>query len=93
MEKNAGQLLSLQASFSQQTDKLEKLLAITADVVQLETVLQHNLEHLVEAGHFEQAVASLSAAIQLLVARLGGLPTPRTLPETGGGQEMDGRAA
>jgi len=93
MEKNAGQLLSLQSSFSQQADKLEKLMAITAEVVQLETVLQRNLEHLVEAGHFEQAVASLSAAIQLLVARLGGLPASRTLTETGGGQEMDGRAA
>ena len=85
--------MTLQASLSQQLEKLEQMMAMTADVVQLETVLQHNLEQLVEAGYFEQAVTSLSAAIQLLVTRLSGLPASRTLPEHGSGQEADGRAA
>lgn len=93
MDQNAGQLVTLQASLSQQLEKLEQMMAMTADVVQLETVLQHNLEQLVDAGYFEQAVTSLSAAIQLLVTRLSGLPASRTLPEHGSGQEADGRAA
>ncbi|MEE2990608.1 MAG: MotA/TolQ/ExbB proton channel family protein [Planctomycetota bacterium] len=93
IDQNGEQLLTLQSSLSQQLEKLEQLMASTADVVQLETVLQDNLEQLVEAGHFEQAVTSLSAAIQLLVTRLGGLPASRALPQKGDGQKADERAA
>lgn len=93
MDQNAGQLATLQSSLSKQLEKIEQLLTTTADVVQLETVLQQNLEQLVDAGHFEQAVTSLSAAIQLLVTRLGGLPASRPLPDHGSGQEADERAA
>ena len=93
IDQNGEQLLTLQSSLSRQLEKLEQLMASTADVVQLETVLQDNLEQLVDAGHFEQAVTSLSAAIQLLVTRLGGLPASRVLPQKGDGQKADERAA
>jgi len=93
IDQNGEQLLTLQSSLSRQLEKLEQLMASTADVVQLETVLQDNLEQLVDAGHFEQAVTSLSAAIQLLVTRLGGLPASRALPPKGDGQKADERAA
>lgn len=93
IDQNGEQLLTLQSSLSRQLEKLEQLMASTADVVQLETVLQDNLEQLVDAGHFEQAVTSLSAAIQLLVARLGGLPASRALPQKGDAQKADERAA
>ena len=93
IDQNGEQLLTLQSSLSRQLEKLEQLMASTADVVQLETVLQDNLEQLVDAGHFEQAVTSLSAAIQLLVTRLGGLPASRALPQKGDGQKADERAA
>ena len=93
IDQNGEQLLTLQSSLSRQLEKLEQLMASTADVVQLETVLQDNLEQLVDAGHFEQAVTSLSAAIQLLVTRLGGLPASRALPQKGDAQKADERAA
>jgi biopolymer transport protein ExbB/TolQ len=93
IDQNGEQLQILQSSLSRQLEKLEQLMASTADVVQLETVLQDNLEQLVDAGHFEQAVTSLSAAIQLLVTRLGGLPASRALPQKGDGQKADERAA
>ncbi|MFP6648904.1 MAG: MotA/TolQ/ExbB proton channel family protein, partial [Pirellulaceae bacterium] len=93
INQNGEQLHTLQLSLSRQLEKIEQLMASTADVVQLETVLQKNLEQLVDAGHFEQAVTSLSAAIQLLVARLGGLPASRALPQKGDGQKTDERAA
>ena len=93
MDQNAWQLATMQSSLSEQLEKLLPLLTTTADVVQLETVLQQNLEQLVDAGHFEQAVTSLSAAIQLLVTRLGGLPASRALPQKGDGQKAAERAA
>jgi len=47
-------------------------------VAKLEAALNHNLEALAGAKNFEQTVMSLAAAIHLLNARLGELPSEST---------------
>lgn len=49
--------------------QMHKTVEATGDVIRLETALNNNLRQLAEAGQFEQAVMSLSAAVQLLAAR------------------------
>jgi len=49
--------------------QMHKTVEATSDVIRLETALNNNLRQLSEAGQFEQAVMSLSAAVQLLAAR------------------------
>tara|TARA_B100000530_G_scaffold111474_1_gene69548 strand:+ start:49 stop:1065 length:1017 start_codon:yes stop_codon:yes gene_type:complete len=56
--------------------QMHKTVEATSDVIRLETALNNNLRLLSEAGHFEQAVMSLSAAVQLLAARTNAVESP-----------------
>ncbi len=56
--------------------QMHKTVEATSDVIRLETALNNNLRQLSEAGHFEQAVMSLSAAVQLLAARTNAVESP-----------------
>jgi biopolymer transport protein ExbB/TolQ len=49
-------------------------------LIQLQTLLQQNLAALAQAGAFDQAVHSLTAAIHLLMSRAGGSGAPTTPP-------------
>lgn len=65
------QLQGHQAEMIRQTETLSQVVRATGEIVQLEQALNGNLEALAGSQHFEQTVLSLSAAIQLLNARLG----------------------
>lgn len=60
---------------------LTRLQADGGQLVRLQEALQHNLQALAGAGAFEQMTHSLTAAIHLLTARLGGVsPSNRLGP-------------
>jgi hypothetical protein len=63
-----------QAEVAKQTELIAKIAKATGEVTSLEQALNHNLHALAGAGHFEETVLSLSAAIQLLSAKLSQLP-------------------
>jgi hypothetical protein len=48
----------------------------SANLVQLQALLQQNLSALAGTGAFEQAVHSLAAAVHLLTARAGTVASP-----------------
>ncbi len=54
-----------------QTELLERVVEATRDVASLERVLDANLSTLRATGRFEELVATLAAAVQLLAARAG----------------------
>jgi biopolymer transport protein ExbB/TolQ len=69
-----------QAELIRQGDLLRRVVEATDQVQQLESTLNDNLSALAGAGNFEQTVLSLSAAIQLLNARLSpGSSEPRRI--------------
>jgi predicted alpha/beta-hydrolase family hydrolase len=53
---------------------LERAVAAAGEVVRLEDALNHNLNALAGAKHFEQTVLSLAAAVNMLSARLAETP-------------------
>ena len=59
-----------QSELVRHTEVLNKAVAATAEVLKLEDALNRNLQTLSSAGHFEEAVMSLSATIHLLNNRL-----------------------
>ncbi|MCS7306360.1 MAG: MotA/TolQ/ExbB proton channel family protein [Thermoguttaceae bacterium] len=67
-------LAELQHHISKQVEILTKAVEATGQIARLEEALNRNLGVLVASGHFEQALASLTAAIHLLHARLGQMP-------------------
>lgn len=71
LQENVTRWAGLQHQAATQTEQLGQVLTETANVVRLETALERNLKQLAAAGQFHEAVTSLSAAIQLLVARVG----------------------
>jgi biopolymer transport protein ExbB/TolQ len=74
-QKQQADLANLAKAVTAQTDALGRLDAGAGQLLRLEEVLSHNLTVLAGAGAFEQAVASLSAAIHLLTTRLGSAPS------------------
>ena len=54
-----------------QTLLLEKVVDATRDVAALERVLESNLSTLTATGRFEETLATLATAVQLLAARAG----------------------
>ncbi len=61
-----------QATLAQQTALLGAVVEATRDVTTLERALESNLSALATTGRFEETLATLAAAVQLLAARSGG---------------------
>ncbi|MCC6126851.1 MAG: MotA/TolQ/ExbB proton channel family protein [Pirellulales bacterium] len=67
---------ALQEAVSRQAEVLERTVQAVGEVARLEDALNRNLSALSGAKHFEQTVASMAAAINLLNAKLAELPSP-----------------
>jgi biopolymer transport protein ExbB/TolQ len=70
--ESAGTTVTQQEQLIKQSDILLKVVESTEQVRRLEGALNSNLNALAGAHNFEQTVAGLSAALQLLGSRLGG---------------------
>jgi biopolymer transport protein ExbB/TolQ len=66
-----------QQSIREQTELLARVVDATRDVTSLERALESNLTTLGAAGRFDETLATLSAAVQLLAARAGDVAEPR----------------
>jgi hypothetical protein len=75
-----------------QTELLEKVVDATRDVTALERSLDANLSALTATGRFEETLATLSAAVQLLAARAGDAAGEVRRVELAGGRRS-GKAA
>lgn len=75
-----------QEQLVKQGDVLLQVVGATGQVKKLEDSLNQNLDALRRAHSFEDVVLSLSAAIQLLNARLGSLPASASTDDTAGGK-------
>lgn len=71
LNKTADATLAQQSELARQGEVLLKVVDAAGHVQQLEDQLNRNLTALAGAKHFEEMVASLAAAIQLLSAKLG----------------------
>lgn len=72
LKENAQLLADNQEKMNQQAELLGRVMEATGEVASLEQTLNSNLNHLQETRQFEDAVISLSAAIQLLSTRISG---------------------
>ena len=90
IEKNAQLLAANQDKMNQQTQLMGRVVEATGEVISLEQALNANLSHLQETRQFEDAVISLSAAIQLLSTRMTGESKPLDLT---GDSDSRGKAA
>jgi biopolymer transport protein ExbB/TolQ len=80
--QNTGQtqkdaLLEVAQAVMRQAAVLAQLQEGEAHLVQLQAVLHQNLAALTSANNFEEAVHSLTAAVHMLTARAGTVPSPR----------------
>jgi len=71
LERGTAAICAQQAELHQQGKLLKDVVDATGRVTQLEEALNRNLSALAGTHHFEQTVLSLSAAINMLGARLG----------------------
>ena len=90
LRDNAQLLAVNQEKMNQQSELLGQVVEATGEVASLEQALNSNLNHLQETRQFEDAVISLSAAIQLLSTRITGEAKPLDLQ---GGTTNRGKAA
>lgn len=74
MQQQASILAAQHETITRQGDVMLRVLDATGEVTNLETALNQNLAALAGSKNFEDTVVSLSAAIQLLTARLGVAP-------------------
>lgn len=74
MQEQASLLAAQHQATLQQSDLMRQILEATGEVKNLETALNQNLSALAGAKNFQDTVVALSAAIQLLSARLGIAP-------------------
>lgn len=75
LSDNARTLHAQQQEMTKQTQLLEQVLSRAGEVTTLEHTLSENLQALRQAGNFDEALMSLSAAIHLLNVRLNGAAT------------------
>ena len=68
-------LAALEAGLGQQGEMLARAVEAAGEVTKLEDALNHNLAALAGSQGFEQTLLGLAAATNLLVSRLGNLPT------------------
>jgi len=71
LSSNARLLHAQQEEMVRQGQIMNEVVKATGEVVKLEHALNENLRSLSAAGNFEEAVMSLSAAVNLLSARFG----------------------
>jgi biopolymer transport protein ExbB/TolQ len=71
LEAATSQLADVQRRLVDQAEVARQVLEATGHVTNLETALNRNLQRLLDAGQFEETMVSLSAAMNLLTARLG----------------------
>jgi biopolymer transport protein ExbB/TolQ len=83
--KTSGAAVRQQEQMVKQGDMLLQVVGATGQVKTLEDSLNQNLDALRRAHSFENVVLSLSAAIQSLNSRLGGLPAGTSTVDTAGG--------
>ena len=81
----AGATVRQQEQLIRQSDVLLKVVDATGQIATLEESLDRNLAAVQKAHNFEEMAINLSAAIQLLGARLGNLPSGARLREVAGG--------
>ncbi len=74
-----------QSEMRRQGEVLNEAVRATGEVVRLEQALNDNLAQLAGVGRFEETVMTLSAAIQLLSARLSAAPTANAMVDLHGG--------
>jgi hypothetical protein len=74
LNENIRTVRDQQAEVARQTEVLSKIIAATAEISSLEQSLNKNLHTLTVTRQFDDSLLSLSAAIQLLSARLSHLP-------------------
>lgn len=74
LERFAAALAAQQGELSRQGDVLLQVVEASGQVARLEESLNRNLQALAGEQNFEETLHSLSAAIHLLTARLGGAP-------------------
>lgn len=72
LAEQAGLMQSQQQELVRQGEIMTAVVQATGDVITLEKSLNDNLQTLAGAKNFEETVMSLSAAIHLMSARLGG---------------------
>jgi biopolymer transport protein ExbB/TolQ len=65
---------ALQEAVTRQVEVMERTVQAVGDVARLEDALNRNLSTLAGAKHFEQTIASMAAAINLLNAKLSEVP-------------------
>jgi hypothetical protein len=82
--KSAGVAVTHQDQLVRQGEVLLKVVESTSQIQQLEEALSQNLSSLGRAHDFEETLLSLSAAIQLLSARVGGRQTVGVTGKTTG---------
>ncbi|MEC7567144.1 MAG: MotA/TolQ/ExbB proton channel family protein [Planctomycetota bacterium] len=93
LSNNAELLCQNQDAMNRQLEVLQKVVAATGEISNLEQALNQNLQHLSDTRHFEDAVVSLSAAIQLLSTRIGSSPANRTGGDRDDQTHCKGKAA
>ena len=93
LSNNAELLCQNQDAMNRQLEVLQKVVAATGEISNLEQALNQNLQHLSDTRHFEDAVVSLSAAIQLLSTRIGSSPANRTGGDRDDQTHSKGKAA
>jgi hypothetical protein len=71
LSTNARQLHAQQEEMVRQGQIMNEVVKATGEVVKLEKALNQNLDTLVGTKNFDETVMSLSAAVNLLCARLG----------------------
>src|SRR6185312_4981212 len=81
----AGATVRQQEQLIRQGDVLLKVVDATGQIKSLEETLVRNLAAVQKAHSFEEMAINLSAAIQLLSARLGHYPSAARLREVAGG--------
>ena len=81
----AGATVRQQEQLVRQSDVLLKVVDATGQIATLEESLERNLAAVQKSHNFEEMAINLSAAIQLLGARLGTLPPGARLREVAGG--------
>jgi biopolymer transport protein ExbB/TolQ len=69
---------ALQDSVSRQAEVMERTVLAVGEIARLEDALNRNLSALSGAKHFEQTVASMAAAINLLNVKLNEMPSQGT---------------
>jgi hypothetical protein len=74
LQSGAAAVSGQQRELVRQGEVLGQVVAAVGQVARLEDSLNQNLAALAAAGHLQETLTSLSAAVQLLIARLGPLP-------------------